>query len=190
MTLRYFFQYNIFPHHGKLRRVHKNCYLRLLYTFLAFFFICFVFHHRICVFIIFIFFFWWSIKLTEYQPIRNVNWWFPTVSGTVLLASYCYWTHCKTTDPRQITDHWQAATDPPAGPAPAHKPATHQLTCPPRTEHRLINSAEHWHFHWLNRVTIRPILSLVNFNSSFGLQTWPWVACGRTRTRTHTPYFA
>ena len=59
--------------------VHQNFYLMLV-----------VFHHKICVFIIFIFFLVKKMKMiktqisaTKYQPIRNVNWWFPTISGTV-----------------------------------------------------------------------------------------------------------
>ena len=41
-------------YHGLVGRVHKKYYLMLLYTFSAFFV---VFHHKICVLIIFIYFF-------------------------------------------------------------------------------------------------------------------------------------
>ena len=53
-------------HHGSVWRVHKKCYLLPLCTFLAFF-RCF--HHKICVFIIFISFFFFDkvfISTTEY----------------------------------------------------------------------------------------------------------------------------
>ena len=56
-------------HHGSVRLVHKKCYLIILCTFLAFLFCCcccccFVFHHKICVFIIFISF---SDKVSNFR---------------------------------------------------------------------------------------------------------------------------
>ena len=56
----------IILHHGSVGRVHKKCCLMLSYTILTIFV---VFHHKICVFIIFISFFFlmkYQISATEY----------------------------------------------------------------------------------------------------------------------------
>ena len=67
-------------HHGSVWLVHKKM---LLNTFMYFFGIFLLFFITKFVFLSFSFLF-----LIKYQisAIRNVNWWFPTVSGTVCKA--------------------------------------------------------------------------------------------------------
>ena len=81
MTPIYFCQYNVFPHHGKVRRVHKKCYLRLLYTFFAFFFLFVLFFIIEFVFLSFSFLF-----LMKYQISRIL-----TYQKRELVVSNCQW---------------------------------------------------------------------------------------------------
>ena len=104
----YFSQYNIFPHHGKLRRVHKKCYLRLLYTFLAFFLFVFFFIIEF-VFLSFSFLFLMNYqinRMSTYQKrelvVSNCQW-NRTVSIVLLLDALQ--NHRPPTDHRPLTSN-------------------------------------------------------------------------------------
>ena len=117
--------------------------------------------------------------------------------STLCVKKYVQKTACyKTTHHQQVTNHWKPTTDPPTGPPPIHQlpttnhrqvfhqptnhqpltqrqvlhwPTDHQLTDSPTLLQLTNNPCTH-QFHF-NRVTIGPILSITNFNSSLGMGT-------------------
>ena len=100
--------------HGSMWLVHKKM---LLNTFMYYFGI-FLFFITKFVFLSFSFLFLikYQISATEYQPIRNVNWWFPTVSETVCKIPIKYWFRLNTDENGFCDDFW-----------PLNNPLIHKL---------------------------------------------------------------
>ena len=107
-------------------------------------------------------------------------------------------TYYKTTEYRQATDHRQPTTNPTTSAPPTHRPTTERHVLHRPTEHLPLTSDSatgspptHWspthrlidpltnlliHKTYFNRVTMRSILSIINFNSSFGMGTiYYWI---------------
>ena len=135
MTPIYFFQYNIFPHHGKVRRVHKKSYLRLLYTFFAFFlFVLFFIIEFVFLSFSFLFLMKYQInRMSTYQKrelvVSNCQW-NRTVSIVLLLDALQ--NHRPPTGHRPLTSNHRptsrSCTEPPTHRSTEDRAPTHQLS--------------------------------------------------------------